>query len=122
MDSRRKVPIGIELVKKLVRDSKLSSYFTSNKLLITLTSMYISADFDRLSEGDLTDEEIRKILYCHRPIKNELFDKQRYAFPEYYMKFKGNISNDDVKKLLCNKTYYGNFFGLIIARLMCAEG
>lgn len=112
---------GINLVKTLIENDDLKRFFDNNTLIITLTSMYISADFDRLSEGILSSEEINKLLYCHRPIKNDSFDKNRYAFPEYYMQFKEKISNEHVKDLLSQKTYYGNFFGMILARLICSE-
>lgn len=113
---------GIHFVKLLINNDELKEFFVSNRLIITLTSMYISADFDRLSEGVLSNEEVDKILYCYRPIKNDSFDRERYAFPEYYMQFKANLRDENIKGLLSQKTYYGNFFGLIIARLVCAEG
>lgn len=113
---------GVNLVKMLINNNKLKSFFEEGTLLITLTSMYISADFDRISENLLSQEEVNKILYCYRPIKDDRFDENRYAFPEYYMRFKDKLPNTDVIELLSNKTYYGNFWGMILARLVSEEG
>lgn len=112
---------GILLAKRLVNKDDLQCFFEENKLLITLTSAYISADFEVLSNSVLCTEEAEKVLYCHRPIFDNEFEKKRYAFPEYYVLFMERISNADIKKLLLEKTYYGNYFGMLLARLLCEE-
>lgn len=112
---------GVSLANALIHHNALEPFYKNNTLLITLASMYISADFDKLSENLLTKEDTNKILYCHRPIINDKFDENRYAFPEYYMRFKDKLSDESIKTLLSKATYYGNFFGMIISRLICVE-
>lgn len=113
---------GICLAKNLIHNSRLENHFQNDNLLITLTSMYISADFKKLSQNKLTEETAQKIYYSHRPIKNDEFDKKRYAFPENYMFFKDYIHLEELKRLFLSQTYYGDFFGLIISRLVREKG
>ena len=122
--------LGFKLVKYILRSAEPREWFRNGKLVITMTSSYKSADYSNLKErffDSLVDRD--RIVECYRPIDpatNE-FIKDSAAFPIFYYSFhtENDTSHPSINKLLLdvihvsnNKgTYYGNYFGLIYARL-----
>lgn len=125
--------LGYRLAKYILTNMNNPSAFTSQQLLITFTSSYISADFSQLCGNILTPEERELIVECYRPFfpagrdENYVIDKKMTAFPEFYYDYR--CEGDDIpaaiNKLLLDQdnapgskgTCYGNYFGLIYARL-----
>ncbi len=126
--------LGIKLAKYLINNMKQREYFENMQFVITLTSRYLTT-YNEICMGVLNEDEMQKIEICYRPIvESEMdpeelqFDKTGTAFPKYYKKY--HIDKSDPKKQI-NKlladtengpqgntgTFYGNFFGLIYARL-----
>lgn len=128
--------LGFKLVKFILNHID-RTWFEQCRLVITITSSYRSADFSNLKNQFLSDEEQSKIIECYRPIvingSGQVdFNKTLTAFPRFYSQFcAAEDSNFPmINKLLLDKdsvpgntgTHYGNYFGLIYARLYKAEG
>lgn len=128
--------LGFKLVKHILNHID-KAWFDQWRLVITITSSYRSADFSNLKNQFLSPEEQGKIIECYRPIVTDgtgqvEFNKTLTAFPRFYSRFR--IDEDStfpmVNKLLLDKdnvpgnvgTHYGNYFGLIYARLYKEEG
>lgn len=123
--------LGFKLVKYILSHID-KTWFDQCRLVITITSSYRSADFSNLKSQFLSPEEQDKIIECYRPIViNENgqveFNTALTAFPRFYAQFHIDETSSfrSVNKLLLDKdsvpgntgTHYGNYFGLIYARL-----
>lgn len=128
--------LGFKLVKYILKIID-RTWFDQYRLMITITSSYRSADFSNLKDRFLSVEEQNKIIECYRPIVingpgQVDFNKTLTAFPRFYSRF--HTAEDSsfpmINKLLLDKdsvpgnigTHYGNYFGLIYARLYKEEG
>ena len=128
--------LGFKLVKFILKHID-KSWFEQCRLVITITSSYRSADFSNLKNQFLSGEKQDKIIECYRPIVingpgQVDFNKTLTAFPRFYAQF--HTAEDSayptINKLLLDQesvpgntgTHYGNYFGLIYARLYKSEG
>lgn len=113
-------PLGVFVAKYFLRAPDLIDYVKRGQLLITLTSQYINANIQKITTGVLNEEEKRLIEYCHRPINNtnaiKEFDRDKSAFPGFFYKYKTGTPLIDA--LLLDETYYGNYIGLVCARIL----
>lgn len=128
--------LGFKLVKHILNHID-KTWFDLCRLVITITSSYRSADFSNLKNRFLSPEEQGKIIECYRPIViNETgqvkFNTELTAFPRFYSRFHmgEEVAFSMINKLLLDEenvpgntgTHYGNYFGLIYARLYKEEG
>lgn len=125
---------GVRLAKYLIKHMKKKEYFDDMRFVITLISQYLSTYRETCSKI-LDNGEMSKIETCYRPViedkgdSNKLkLDKEGTAFPKYYYKYRmvKNCHSQQINRLLRDSengpadnvgTFYGNFFGLIYARL-----
>lgn len=130
--------LGLKLVKYILKHMERRDYFETWRFLITVTSSYISSDFSDLLNKFLSENERERVIDCYRPFFKNLeankfvVDKTFTAFPEFYYSYhcEGEGVAQTINKLLLDKesvsenigTYYGNYFGLIYARLYKNEG
>lgn len=128
--------LGFKLVKYILNHID-KTWFDQCRLVITITSSYRSADFSNLKNQFLSSEEQDKIIECYRPIVTDVtgqvaFNSTLTAFPRFYLRFHVDEFStlSMINKLLLDKdnvpgntgTHYGNYFGLIYARLYKEEG
>lgn len=127
---------GAKLTKYILKNMNDRHYFEEQSFLITIVSNLASLDYSPFLSECLTEEEIGRVVQCPRPFRNIngkwKIDKTGTAFPEFYYEFK--YDNDSeypmINKLLLDKesvpgntgTYYGNYYGIIYARLYKNEG
>ncbi len=130
--------LGVKLVKYILKHMDRRDCFEARRFLITVTSSYVSSDFSDLLDKFLSADERDRVIECYRPFfKNQetnqfVIDKNFTAFPEFYYSHRCEDSGIPpmINKLLLDKesvpgntgTYYGNYFGLIYARLYKNEG
>jgi len=129
--------LGVRLVRFILNNLHNREWFNLNRLIITLTSSYRSAGFSNLKERFLLPDERKKVLECYRPIKdlgnNKIeFNKTLTAFPRFHASFHLDQEGAPsiINRLLLDKenvpgntgTQYGNYFGMIYARLYKTEG
>lgn len=122
--------LGFWLAKHILGSPEANRWFQDGTLLITMTSSYKSADYSKLKERFFESVQDRdRIEECYRPIDPESkeFIKNIAAFPLFYHKFHfpEGAGCPSINQLLLDTkningnigTYYGNYFGLIYARL-----
>lgn len=136
-DTNKKDP-GLKLVKYILEHMERRDCFEARRFLITVTSSYISSDFSDLLDKFLSADERERVIDCYRPFfrvsetNTFVINKTFTAFPEFYYSHRceGEGIAQTINKLLLDKesvpgnigTYYGNYFGLIYARLYKNEG
>ncbi|OUN99673.1 hypothetical protein B5F98_00395 [Pseudoflavonifractor sp. An44] len=121
--------LGFKLASHIIRNKFARKWFEEWKLVITLTSSYKCTAFSELKEKYFSKEDRDRIIECYRPYNPETheFTRDSPAFPMFYHIFhtKGDNDPPSINRLLLDKggnennkgTYYGNYFGLIYARL-----
>lgn len=130
--------LGLKLVKYILKHMERRDCFETRRFLITVTSSYISSDFSDLSDKLLSADERERVIKCYRPFFKDhntnkfVIEKTFTAFPEFYYSHRceDNGIAQTINRLLLDKdsvsgntgTYYGNYFGLIYARLYKNEG
>lgn len=129
--------LGLKLAKFILEHMQNRECFEEQSFMLTITSSYICADFSTLLAKYLAEDERQHVVECYRPfleLPNDKFkiDKSSTAFPEFYYPYhcEGEGIPSMINKLLLDTesvsgntgTYYGNYFGLIYARLYKNEG
>lgn len=129
--------LGLKLAKFILVHMENKECFEKQSFILTITSSYISADFSTLLAKHLAENERQYVVECYRPfleLPNNKYkiDKSSTAFPEFYYQYhcEGEGIPSMINKLLLDAesvsdntgTYYGNYFGLIYARLYKNEG
>lgn len=129
--------LGLKLAKFILEHMENRECFEDQSFMLTITSSYISADFSALLAKHLAEDERQYVVECYRPFlelpdNKYKIDKSSTAFPEFYHQYhcEGEGIPSMINKLLLDTesvsdntgTYYGNYFGLIYARLYKDEG
>ena len=128
--------LGYRLAKFILSNSINETAFKEQRLLITATSSFYSFD-NQIGRSILSDDEKNKIVFCYRPLfsdkkRNYFFDKGIQNFPIFYKQYHCRVAGvqDKINKLLLDEenvpgqvgTAYGNYFGLVYARLYQNSG
>ena len=132
-----KTKLGMKLTKYLLSHMDHRNCYEEGKFLVTLVSNYMS-NYNSFCKEYFTPYDLERIEACYRPIEDygrkSVIDRDGAAYPTYYNKYKFQIAEGDKegrikehinallqggdhRKTKESGTYYGNFFGMIYARL-----